>query len=1573
MEQNRIPPLLGKTLRRAIACLLVPLIFTAYAGSANAANQTTDVFSTMSTWLTTTGNAGSTLTLATTAGGQAVIDFHTTTPAIIIDGRNRTIQGWNTSGFATPIGATASGITSAGRTITLLDYTARVDALLSTLYTGINTLSTIRGAGLGLSTDRHFGGHLLGTGDQSKWFTTPGGVSTASDASGLNLHNIRFDYVSVRFGEYKFVNGLIGNHYNAGGPTSLGDITGNAFTRINVTLNSHNIYYSSIGGNPLNDPDAMYLAGGGIIGVRSTGDSGHGNNATATMGTVRGNVFDAINVITDNHEATKIWTPGMTGTEGSAYLEGGGLVGVNAASSPDVSGYTGHARMEELTNNLFTNIRILSNDILLGGGLVGLNNNSKRQEPGDTYALLPEASSNIFGDGTGTRGNTNGGDFSIRVEVGYSLRGGGVLGMNGLSSAEMRLENLENNAFAGIFVRTGSYLRGGGIVGLQTNDGDHKSGPLDLLPAMALLENASGNLFLNQRIDVGTSIHGGGVIGLRSNMGEAILGKEDWETNEHDESGLVGNVFRDIDVIVGNIEVSGYASERFLYGGGIVGVSGFRTATLARAEDNLFENLTVVVRRDITGDAKLYGGGFIGADAWTENDAAGVGSTATIGYVRNNVFRRGGVVAINVDADSIHGGGIIGATNDRGLAEIRNVTGNDFDSLKVRANSGDSATGNLVGGGVLGAWADAGNAEARIRFVENNVFRGMNVTTSGYLEGGGIIGVRSDNIAGIDTIRNNYFVGNTIEVGTYLDGGGIIGATGNKMGATWIREIDSSTFFENKVTTFAGDLFGGLVYSYGLDVPMTIRNSQFLSNTFSATGGIVYGAVTVDTGGATDYANSRPTHVMNLEATAGNLTVFHDNEITGGRADFGKLNSLFFGVTYMPGTSTIDYAQADARLNVFTQTDGVVALYDPIWVNQVNNGFANHTFHMNVAGSGHFIWGGENIFHTDGDTGTITLASGSTTTILDGTTRASNGTGFELRHGGAEFGYDVVGAERYTMRLIAPNHVFTLESANGNLDSARLNIEGQNFWDLSGNDDSAPVANLLGHMHFNLNNTELYRRGGFENPIDGTEVDDFNFNNALLTIRVPDNAVGMVDLRGSTVSLAPVTVATGRQLVDGDRFFLIEVINENTSGANALGESGYETFEAFVENASPITGTFLDPVRVFSGVTRSYNFIIDLNEDNDISNHPSSGPSISHESQTRFLVARIQDSNPDPGVWTPPPSTITFLHNDPPNIPAFADPRCDPCAPISCDPCAPRGMMGHPSQWVRTPFAEVGGTWYRLDTGSGSYSDVRGVQFQGGLAAQRRAHNGDGRVILGTFVDAGDGSYNAYDRVTVLSNPNLPEGYRSRGIMDYLGGGVLLRREWNNGFRFDAVFRGGSVKERYFSSDIAEFTAEDIPVDYRRRNAYWGTSLGLNHRTQLNQRSIFDMYSRYSWLMIEGGKVDITQHEDADLNEHAQFKAVHSHRLTSGARLTVQRHSRLSWYVGAAYQHEFDGRARAVITGEHHDPFVLGGSNIRGGTGVGELGLMMRPRDWFQLTTGLEGYTGKRDGGSVFATAVWRW
>jgi len=1464
MKPHKMLCCFQRTVRRIICGFFVSLFFTAPAVTAATVNVSGNDRTALNNAFTA-ANPGDTVQFG---AGQTIIFGDTNTPtnyAVIVNKMNLTLQGgYTAANFAGQIGNLSNSIIGRGNAITLSDY--------QNIISGVNSFNTAGLSGIGGSGGTRSIKDSLS--ESNKWLTTPNTSATAASAgNGLSLRDIRFSNVNVEYTHDgingKYVNGLIGNNHLANSDTSLGDITGNAFTGINVTLKSN--------------VDTDYLAGGGVVGVRATGEDG-ASSASAIMGKVSGNIFDSIKITTTstimNDFAPR--DPSAPGVMKSSYLEGGGLVGVNAASSPgDV---VGHALLPELSNNFFTNVHILSNDVLLGGGLVGLNNNSKNTRPQDTYALLDNAKGNIFGNGVA--GN-------IKVQAGFSLRGGGVIGLNGLSSAQVMLENLQNNAFAGISVETGTYIKGGGIVGLQTNDGGDGNLNLDLGPgpmqaAWAYLGTASGNLFLNQQITTGTDLEGGGVIGLRSNRGPANL-----ET-------LEDNVFKNIDVAIGTDQS----------GGGIVGLSSVMDAVLETAEGNYFEDLTVNV------NGELHGGGIMGVHATADTGAF---SLALIGGVSRNTF-----TDLEVSADSIQGGGIIGTASVTGVASFGDVTNNIFDKLTITTKS------NLVGGGILGSWADnTGNtvpASAGMISIADNVFTNLKVEVGEVLEGGGVIGARSNGIAGIKEIVRNQFIGNEISAWHYIDGGGIIGVTGKAEDdpIALLNLIDSSKFTDNKVSA-DGIVMGGLVYSYGLAEGMIIKDSTFTNNTFTSAKEIVYGAVTVDTGAAPDISPNAQQNTVTLTATRNNTTIFDGNKITG--INGTRFNSLYFG-TIPEGNTTLpdrtDPAEADAKLIVAPETGGLVQLYDPLWVNQDGD----KSFTMEVQGGGFFLWGGNNVFTLDNAAGTVTLTSGSTTTILDGSSTTTY-VGRQLLTGQPM-------GDRYTMSLNALDFTFILENGG------RLNVEGHNFFDLSGNAGSAPVAKLNGELRFNLNNTTVYSRG----EVPGTNYAGNTAYQPLLTIQTPNQAK-MVDLTGSRIILSDFTA--DRILRDGDRFYLIEVKGDQ---------------EAFTE-ANPSNGT----AYARQGMTIAYNFIIDKNEDNS-----------GNDENTRFLVARLQGSAPitpftpltpggipagsgGPAEEFETPNNgriteITFLQRGSDRLidmPLYdIDPACDPYGP--CDPC---GVVRSPSGWVRTPFAEVKGTWYRTNSNgtssADSYSDVRGTLFLGGLAAQKRLYNG--KIYLGVFVDAGDADYGTYNHISILD-----ETLRGSGELDFVGGGMLLRRKWNNGLRLDAVLRGGHMKNKFFSSDLL---VEGEPTHFRLENAYWGGSIGLDYAWKY-RRSTFDVYSRYSWLMAEGGDAVLSTDEDV------VFDALHSHRLTSGGRWTRQRNERLSWYVGAAYEYEFDGASRAV---EQHSGnyFVLEGLTLRGGTGIGEIGLIVNRNNRLYVTTGLEGYVGRREGGSGFVAAMWKW
>ncbi|MDR1493207.1 MAG: autotransporter outer membrane beta-barrel domain-containing protein [Planctomycetaceae bacterium] len=1419
------------------------------------------------------------------------IDFSNTAGAIIISKTNVTLQGKTSSNFANQIATLSDSIVAQGNSIT----SAQIKNSVDQLSLNVNSMSAISATSGGNQIRK-----ITEDSDEfltNKWLTTPS--AAASAANGLSLKDIRFDNVKIEYDGKKITNGLIGNSRKALSDTSMKDITGNAFTGINVTLKGTS--------------DLQYLAGGGIIGVRATGETlTDGKTASATMNIVSGNYFNDVSIITTEESNLTFMKAASTK---SAYLEGGGLIGVNAVSSPD--NVAGHSNIEQLNDNLFTNVKILSNDIILGGGLVGANNNSKRSDSQTTYARINTASGNVFGNGAGNTENNT--EYSIDVKAGYSLRGGGVIGLNGLSTASVELNDLTNNVFAGISVETGSYIRGGGIVGLQTNDGGGEKTTNNKSPdsedtakfgdtiedissnARANIGNASGNVFLNQKITVGSYLQGGGVIGLRSNAGIAELDT------------LKDNVFKDITVTInGNNDGTGTAPDNssVLSGGGIVGLSSVEYANLGSSyeNNNVYNNYFDNIKVNVNG--LLNGGGIIGVHASDQSDST---SVAVINGVAQNIFANSSIKAVN-----INGGGIIGANTQNSVTSLGTISGNMFEKLNI------DVTETLTGGGVLGVITNQDEESqdfllSTIDTISNNTFQNVKVT-SGKLVGGGIVGLKSSGVAYINRIVNNQFLNNEITAKEYIDGGGIIGVTGSSSTdpLTGIGLIDQSVFKGNKISA-ENVVMGGIVYSYGVYNGMTIRDSQFLDNTMSSENGIVYGTVTVDTG---TLVSSNP-YALTLEATSGKSVVFQNNTIEGESDDSLKnagnkrSNSLYFGTIPNVGETLLpsDPSQADAKLIVAPQAGGLVALYDPIWVNQDEE----YTFDMDVTGSGNFLWGGTNVMTTKDQAGTINLKAGSATTILDGnsTTTFVNGQG-------------IANAEKNTMSLNAPNFTFRLE--NG----ATLNVEGHNVFDLSNNVGNAETkANLNGRLHFNLNNTEVYHQG----ELPGVDY----FGNAayspLLTIKTPANQ-NMVDLNNSVVLLSDF----GNDkplLTPGDRFYLIEVQNGTTNDPDN---------RAFTD-ANPSNSV----AYARRGLTVGYTFIIDKNLDN-----------LGVEENTRFLVARLQSRGPAE-EFEPPTTDLTFLQRGSDrlaNLPLYEIDPCSPCSPCgtydSCDPCRISNDFAGKTGWIGTPWAMIEGAWYRVNGNAYSYADVRGALFFGGFSVQRRIDSG--RIFLGAFVDVGDadyGTFNDYSHAIPAATPQV----RGGGKLDSLGGGVFLRRKWNGGLRFDAMFRGGNLKNKFISHDLI---TNGVPAHFQLDTAYWGTNVGFDYEWRRG-RNTFDVYSRYLWLMKEAQTgVPLSTDETVD------FQAVHSHRIYSGGRLTRQWKKDLSWYLGAAYEYELDGTARAVERSSNFN-FAFEAPSLRGGTGIGELGFIYRRTETFHAVFGLEGYLGKREGGTGSIAAVWKW
>jgi outer membrane autotransporter protein len=113
------------------------------------------------------------------------------------------------------------------------------------------------------------------------------------------------------------------------------------------------------------------------------------------------------------------------------------------------------------------------------------------------------------------------------------------------------------------------------------------------------------------------------------------------------------------------------------------------------------------------------------------------------------------------------------------------------------------------------------------------------------------------------------------------------------------------------------------------------------------------------------------------------------------------------------------------------------------------------------------------------------------------------------------------------------------------------------------------------------------------------------------------------------------------------------------------------------------------------------------------------------------------------------------------------------------------------------------------------------------------------------------------------------------------------------------------------------------------------------------------VYGKYFWLHQDENNTRIST------GEKVKFDTVDSQRARGGARFTYALNDYVSPYIGAAYEHEFAGDSKASVYG-----LEIKKSSLKGDTGIGEVGLIMKPSDKYPwiIDLGVQGYTGQREG-----------
>ena len=113
-----------------------------------------------------------------------------------------------------------------------------------------------------------------------------------------------------------------------------------------------------------------------------------------------------------------------------------------------------------------------------------------------------------------------------------------------------------------------------------------------------------------------------------------------------------------------------------------------------------------------------------------------------------------------------------------------------------------------------------------------------------------------------------------------------------------------------------------------------------------------------------------------------------------------------------------------------------------------------------------------------------------------------------------------------------------------------------------------------------------------------------------------------------------------------------------------------------------------------------------------------------------------------------------------------------------------------------------------------------------------------------------------------------------------------------------------------------------------------------------------DTSAQYMWAHVDSENTTI-------LGERYHLDAMDSHRTRVGVKLNYTAESQYTPYIGIAWEHEFDGKAKSSVEGCAIDEADLGGSS-----GIVTLGVDFKPSENSPLTleAGVTGYVGQHEG-----------
>ena len=238
---------------------------------------------------------------------------------------------------------------------------------------------------------------------------------------------------------------------------------------------------------------------------------------------------------------------------------------------------------------------------------------------------------------------------------------------------------------------------------------------------------------------------------------------------------------------------------------------------------------------------------------------------------------------------------------------------------------------------------------------------------------------------------------------------------------------------------------------------------------------------------------------------------------------------------------------------------------------------------------------------------------------------------------------------------------------------------------------------------------------------------------------------------------------------------------------------------------------------------------------------------------------------------------------------------------------------------------------------SGSHVDVHGYALVAGVAKKTTNDNGD-KVTAGLFFEYGNNDFDTYQ----------DNGYHGEGSSVSRGGGLMWKYESVNGSYYEGMLHAGRVKTNWKSNELNG--------GYETNSIYYGGAATYGYKLMMEEREQLKFYASYMYGHTADSDVNVG---GADYH----FDSVKSHRTRLGVRYMhsdLMEQNKVRPYIGFAWEHEFDGEARADVS--------VGSSTIsapaptmKGNTGIMDIGCTWDTGRW-TVSLGGEMYVGKRRG-----------